>query len=168
MLVESWQCGKLINKKKFNSKHLISNNHHTFLHRKLINFSCNGIRIDSKLFQHFLNKITTLTLYIWPDGNEQKMDREYTHTGNIIEAKENVEKCILDRETMNSFGFLYFLFRCCCCRYGLWEIRKFRALGIRKCYINVYTRQSFYSDSCCPHLPLIWNIYMRSRIYMFC
>lgn len=31
---------------------------------------------------------------------------KYIYTGNIIEAKENVEKCIIDRETMNSLdGF---------------------------------------------------------------
>lgn len=27
-------------------------------------------------------------------------------TGNIIEEKENVEKCIMDRETMNSLVFV--------------------------------------------------------------
>lgn len=50
-------------------------------------------------------------------------------TGNIIEAKENVGKVYYRQRNDEFIGF---------CRYGLWEIRKYRALGISKCYINVY------------------------------
>lgn len=58
-------CGKLI---KLN---LIWRKKEKNILHKANKFLCNRIRIDSKLFQHFLNKITTLTLYLtgWNEQN---------------------------------------------------------------------------------------------------